>query len=306
MAESKKKSGWSSDGRSRRPKVKKKSEALTPVERRRINQLVACLLIFGVVFLGRSTSLGPLTEFSNHIGTLIHQNMDFKGAFSKIGQSIAQGEPVAETFGILWTEVFGLGEKKGPEGTEPLPETPPEVNPPSEETPADFQEPTPAETPVPEPAPAQAPAATEPPPTAAATVTQTAAKESVTPVLGVLTSGFGPRTHPIDGQWKEHDGVDIDAKEGTPILAYEAGQIEYVGESPSYGLYLQIRHDDGFASFYAHCSSISVKQGQWVAVGQEVAKVGQTGNVTGPHLHFELKKDGQRVDPVAYIETLPA
>ena len=79
--------------------------------------------------------------------------------------------------------------------------------------------------------------------------------------------------------------------------------MDYIGESAIYGQYLQIIHENGVKSFYAHCSKLLVRKGQQVEAGQKVAESGATGNVTGPHLHFELKKDGVRVNPEYYIET---
>ena len=79
--------------------------------------------------------------------------------------------------------------------------------------------------------------------------------------------------------------------------------MDYIGESPAYGLYLQIQHAGGVTSFYAHCSLLCVQPGQQVAAGEKVAEVGDTGEVTGAHLHFELKVDGTLVDPAEYIQT---
>ena len=79
--------------------------------------------------------------------------------------------------------------------------------------------------------------------------------------------------------------------------------MDYIGDSPVYGLYLQINHAGGVQSFYAHCSQLLVQQGQTVTAGQVVALSGSTGNSTGPHLHFELKLNGVRLNPVYYIET---
>ena len=79
--------------------------------------------------------------------------------------------------------------------------------------------------------------------------------------------------------------------------------VDYIGESPAYGLYLQIQHANGVTSFYAHCSRLCVQPGQQVAAGEKVAEVGDTGEVTGAHLHFEVKVNGELVDPSDYIET---
>lgn len=122
----------------------------------------------------------------------------------------------------------------------------------------------------------------------------------VMPTEGTLTSDFGSRLSPTTGQPGFHYGLDIAADEGTPILAFADGTVREVGES-SYGNYLILDHADGFATLYAHCSSISVQVGDVVSCGDPIAAVGQTGDATGPHLHLELWKDGMALDPADYL-----
>lgn len=125
--------------------------------------------------------------------------------------------------------------------------------------------------------------------------------EHTQPTEGTLTSGFGSRLSPTTGEPAFHYGLDIAADEGTPIAAFADGTVREVGES-DYGKYLIVDHADGFSTLYAHCSSISVGVGDEVQCGGEIALVGQTGNATGPHLHFELWKDGMALDPSDYLE----
>ncbi len=127
--------------------------------------------------------------------------------------------------------------------------------------------------------------------------------ETVAPVMAPVSSGFGLREHPIEGGEKFHNGLDLAANYGTDIKAFAAGVVDYIGESPAYGLYLQIQHANGVTSFYAHCSRLCVQPGQQVAAGEKVAEVGDTGEVTGAHLHFEVKVNGKLVDPSDYIGT---
>lgn len=127
--------------------------------------------------------------------------------------------------------------------------------------------------------------------------------KTVTPVLSHVTSPFGWREDPVEEyEEKFHYGLDLSAAEGTSVLAFAAGRVEYIGESQSYGLYLQLDHGGGVKSFYAHCSRLLAKEGQQVAAGEEIARTGATGRVTGPHLHFELKKDELRLNPAYYIQ----
>ena len=127
--------------------------------------------------------------------------------------------------------------------------------------------------------------------------------ETVTPALGWVSSTFGWREHPVDGEERFHNGVDLAVNSGTPVQAFAAGTVDYIGDSPEYGLYLQISHAGGLTTFYCHCSKLCVQQGQTVAAGEKVAESGATGNVTGPHLHFEMKLNGVRLNPLYYIET---
>ena len=128
--------------------------------------------------------------------------------------------------------------------------------------------------------------------------------QTVTPVLGHLRSEYGYRDHPVDGEYKFHNGVDIGGQEGDPIGAFAAGTVDYIGENDDHGLYLQLDHGNGIKSFYAHCSKLCVSQGQPVAAGEKVAEVGSTGVATGPHLHLELKWNGLHLNPAYYVEFL--
>ena len=127
--------------------------------------------------------------------------------------------------------------------------------------------------------------------------------EHVLPTEGTLTSAFGSRLSPTTGQPGFHYGLDIAADEGVVIGAFADGTVREVGES-DYGNYLIVDHADGFSTLYAHCSSISAAVGDEVKCGEEIARVGQTGNATGPHLHLEIWKDGAALDPSDYLTGL--
>lgn len=110
-----------------------------------------------------------------------------------------------------------------------------------------------------------------------------------------VTSGFGPR-------WgRTHLGVDLGMPAGEPVLASDSGTVIFSGYSGSYGNLVKLDHGNGMVTYYAHCSSLLVSQGQSVEKGQTIAQVGSTGNSTGPHLHFEVRINGQNVDPMGYF-----
>ncbi len=122
------------------------------------------------------------------------------------------------------------------------------------------------------------------------------------PVAGTITSQFGHRVDPITGEASSHTGTDIACAEGTPILAAADGTVTVANGldswGGSYGYYIQIDHGGGLETLYAHCSSICVTTGQQVQSGQVIGYVGHTGRATGSHLHFEVRANGNRVNPL--------
>lgn len=123
------------------------------------------------------------------------------------------------------------------------------------------------------------------------------------PVSGAeISSGFGPRVHPITRQEREHLGVDLAAPVGTPVKAAAEGQVTQAGPAADFGNLVVITHADGSTTHYGHLERITVQPGQKVARGQKVATVGDTGLSTGPHLHFEIRDAaGQARDPLTKL-----
>ena len=117
------------------------------------------------------------------------------------------------------------------------------------------------------------------------------------PVRGRIISGFGPKT---SGQ--QNDGINIAVPEGTEVKAAEEGVVAYAGnELKGYGNLVLIRHPNGYVSAYAHASELMVKRGDTIRRGQTIARAGQSGNVTSPQLHFEIRKGSTPVDPTRYL-----
>jgi murein DD-endopeptidase MepM/ murein hydrolase activator NlpD len=123
----------------------------------------------------------------------------------------------------------------------------------------------------------------------------------IMPVAGVFSSPFGWRTDPISGVRGFHPGQDIAAPWGTPIYAATSGVVSIAGWVSGYGNYTCINRDPSFATCYGHQSAIFVSVGQQVSQGQHIGNVGSTGYSTGPHLHFEVRINGQVVDPLPYL-----
>ena len=117
------------------------------------------------------------------------------------------------------------------------------------------------------------------------------------------TSGYGWRTDPMGGLGDDfHIGNDLAAAEGTPVLAAADGVVRAAGSHKSYGNYLRILHADGDETLYAHMQYLFVKAGETVTAGQTLGTVGETGNATGPHLHFEILHRGLRYDPAEALQ----
>jgi murein DD-endopeptidase MepM/ murein hydrolase activator NlpD len=112
-----------------------------------------------------------------------------------------------------------------------------------------------------------------------------------------ISSGFGKRLDPFKNTWSEHLGVDFQAPTGTVIVATGVGKVSKAFRDPVYGNLLVIDHGAGIQTRYAHASELLVEPGQVVRRGQMIARVGSTGRATGPHLHYEVLKDGKLIDP---------
>lgn len=122
------------------------------------------------------------------------------------------------------------------------------------------------------------------------------------PAIGEITSPFGWRESPVDGNTKFHFGVDIAAKADTDVCAVKSGRVIFISEDdPVYGMYCKIQHDDGSVSMYAHLMSLEVEEGEYLTKGKRIGGMGTSGASTGVHLHFELVIGGENVDPLAYI-----
>lgn len=302
-------------GRGSRTAGKKRSGGLSAREQRRLIQLGASVLLFLLVFLGQ----GVLPKQMAAWKSILSADMDFQGAVTAFGETISGGGAVLDALEAFWLNITGEARPEPAVPSEPERMLPEPVsclerirNPQFGNIPA-------------LPAPEDAPADAEPEPVQEEPVVTAVAQqysddgqelpekvsfqyynlgleETATPVMGTVTSAFGFRDHPVSGEYSFHTAVDIGVNTGTDVLAYADGTVEYIGENSVYGLYVKLDHDNGVATFYAHCSELLVHKGDPVTCGQVIAKSGETGNATGPHLHFSIEKDGIRLDPAYYLE----
>ena len=123
------------------------------------------------------------------------------------------------------------------------------------------------------------------------------------PNLKRVSSDFGGRT--MNGRAENHSGLDMSAPSGTPIYATGPGIVTKSGWGTGYGQYVEINHGNGYLTRYAHASRLIARVGDRVEAGEHIANVGCTGRCTGPHLHYEVVKDGQRKNPSTYLAMLP-
>ena len=122
------------------------------------------------------------------------------------------------------------------------------------------------------------------------------------PVRGVITSNYGKREHPRSGVEEFHSGIDISKSPGTPVSATANGIVSFSGWNGGSGNLVVLEHGFGYSTFYAHNKMNTVKVGQKVRRGDVIGYIGSTGNTTGPHVHYEIWKDGSSVNPKKYIE----
>lgn len=303
-------------------------------ERRRLAQLLTCVLLFLVVFIGKGIFPEKLVSVREAITQGLVADTDFRAAFASLGRSISNGEPVLDTLGNLCVEVFG--------GTRMTAAAPIVKLLPTYEAERTFlSRPVSAKSVLehrfgikeetPQPQPVQPTEVVTPPEPAAPVEAVPPAEPAVIHVdytgpampenstmdkytLGLEmtvcpvsnwweSSAFGWREHPVDGGEKFHHGLDMAVNDGTDVKAFADGTVDFIGDSPDiYGLYIQISHANGVKTFYAHNSELLVQKGQTIKAGDVIAKSGDTGNVTGPHLHFEIKKDGILLNPLYYVD----
>ena len=121
------------------------------------------------------------------------------------------------------------------------------------------------------------------------------------PVTGRITSRFGSRSSPGGIGSTNHKGIDIAAPRGTPVYAADGGTVTYAGWMSGYGYLVRINHGNGYETYYGHNSSLTVSVGQHVYKGQQIARVGSTGNSTGNHCHFEVRYNGVAKNPLNYL-----
>lgn len=290
------------------------------IGRRSLLQLVASIVLFLFVFIGRGAFPGLMSTLSAGVAA----DSDFRSAFQKIENDIAAAESI---WNVLWergdAELRGSGESEQPTELDSAKSTQIEKeivllseteghgisylrdygmrSYANRKTDTEEEELLAVEivTAVAQSHNAEGVAL---PANVSYEYYEFGLENTVCPVIGEVTSGFDYRKSPITGKREFHPALDIAADTGAEILAFADGIVRYIGESDDFGLYFMIDHDNGVSTFYAHCSRLMIRKGDAVSCGQVVALVGETGKTTGPHLHFTIEKDNIRLDPAYYVD----
>lgn len=274
-------------------------------------QFVVCAAFFVLLVAVKLLLPQKMAAVNAHLNDALERNMDVKAAFSAVGSLFTEDGAVSHAAEEVYKAVFQM-------------EAPKEV-----QTAAQYR----LEVPIAlselqhyRPADTAEPSGTE---QLAGTGTESAPEEPTddayvlysdenlpehvsmeqvilnldycTPVEGQISSNFGYRQHPVEGEDRFHYGLDLAADTGTAVHCFANGTVTAVGESSSYGKYCIVNHENGCSTLYAHCSKIVTSSGKTVSRNEKIAEVGESGIATGPHLHFELQKDGTYLNPIYYV-----
>lgn len=243
---------------------------------RRFFQAIICSAIFVMLITLKLVLPGNLSAMRGTLGEWLVRDADFTEAFAALGRAVSGENGVAEAISDAYVAVFGDPDAQEVSGTLLGAEISPE-----EREALLKQKELPRE---------------------AMAEQQVLGFAYVVPLSGEVTSPFGWRIDPIDSLESFHYGTDIAADEDTEICCFADGTVGVVGESTELGRYLTVNHENGFSTLYGHCSRITVSSGAALKCGDPIARVGQTGRATGPHLHFEVHDaQGRYLNPVYYL-----
>ena len=277
----------------------KRGDALQPKERRQIVRLVTCGSVFVLLVAVKLLLPAKLVGFREGLVDAMERNIDVQAVFSAVGRAFSGEENAARD---VYQAVFRAG------GDDEIVKTaarlPEEAG--AMDTLRQYRETTQTESVREEARDALTYVlySTRNLPENVSLEQTILGFDYCSPAEGTISSVFGYREHPAQGESRFHYGVDLAAEKGTDILAFADGTVTAVGESSSYGKYCVLSHDGGYTTLYAHCDKISASSGKTVRRGEVIGAVGETGLTTGAHLHFELHRDGVYLNPVYYLDQM--
>lgn len=281
---------------------RRKSEPLEARDLRMLLRLVACGLIFVGLVAAKLLLPARMAAFNEKLSAAMERNMDVQAVFSAVGRAFSGTEGAEGVYQAVFRPAAQAETRAAP--------APKLRDSAALERLRSFRA---GEDPAPEAAPREAEDASglayvlysqENLPQGVSMEQAILGFDYCTPVAGTLSSDFGYREHPLEGEERFHYGVDLAADTGTEVRCFADGTVTAVGDSSSYGRYCVVAHEGGFSTLYAHCSRITAASGAAVKRGEKIAEVGETGMATGPHLHFELQRDGAYLNPIYYVTAL--
>lgn len=288
--------------------VRSKKETLSARERRQLVQLVFCGSAFVLLVVSKLVLPGRMERINDRLSDAVSHNMDVQAVFSAVGKAFAGEEDLSGAAEEVYRAVFHPEDSVAVDSSVQIPVMEDEsalkllkghssgTEAPAAEKTAETQE-----------------ASVEAETLAYVLYSGQTLPEGVsmeqallgfdycTPVSGAVSSPFGYREHPTEGEERFHYGVDLAADTGTEIVCFADGTVTATGESSSYGKYCIVSHENGYTTLYAHCDRILAASGASVRRGDPIAEVGETGMATGPHLHFELQREGTYLNPIYYV-----
>ena len=294
-----------------------RNEPLTPGERSQLIRLVTCGSIFVLLVIAKLALPAQMERFNEKLSAALSSNMDVQAVFSALGRGLSgDADSAAEE---VYQAVFHPAEVRetAAQAALPMPQETPAMDALREQREKVSVSEAPEENVLTE-------AQTEDQMSRSQGEISTLAyvlysdknlPEDVSmeqaildfdycaPVSAPLSSAFGYREHPLEGEERFHYGVDLAADTGTAVSCFADGTVTAVGESSSYGKYCIVSHSGGYDTLYAHCSRVTASSGAAVSKGQKIAEVGETGMATGPHLHFELHQNGVYLNPIYYVSS---
>lgn len=288
--------------------VRSKKEHLSPKERRQLIQLVCCGSIFVLLVVSKLFLPDQMEGVNQRISEAMSRNMDVQAVFSAVGKAFNGEEGITGTAEEVYRAVFHPEEPVAVGGSVQIPVMEEESalellrghrsgtgGASLEITQDPSQDVIEAET------LAYVLYSGQTLPEGVSMEQALLGFDYCTPVSGSISSAFGYRDHPTEGNERFHYGVDLAADTGTKIQCFADGTVTATGESSSYGKYCMVSHKNGYTTLYAHCNRILTTSGTAVQRGDPIAEVGETGMATGPHLHFELQHEGVYLNPIYYV-----
>ena len=287
--------------------AQRRKEGLSAKERRQLIRLVLCGGIFVLLVVSKLVLPERMEQMNRRLTEAVSHNMDVQAVFSAVGSAFSGEEGISGAAEEVYRAVFHPEESvaaggsaqieiEGEDALEILKAHQAGTEIPSADEIAEL-----TETPVETESLAYILYSGQTLPEGVSMEQALLGFDYCVPVSGEISSHFGYREHPAEGEERFHYGVDLAADSGTEIRCFADGTVTAAGESSSYGKYCMVSHENGYTTLYAHCDRILATSGAAVRRGDPIAKVGETGMATGPHLHFELQREGVYLNPIYYV-----